>query len=133
MSKQPTADEQISEYAKQYHEGKISQSEFYKLSKQVKKPARESFRELWQASKYLIIVVIAIVLILILGGGLYRVNTGGDFIPNNSETEQERQSRLVRCADVWGKTPTGQEQQDPELKGVCSGFTEAEIEAVRLE
>lgn len=130
MSKKST-DDQYNEIVQSYHNGEISQKEMYRQTKEVKKPASESLKEIWQEGKYWIMGVLAVVLLLIIGGGIFRVATGGDFIPDNTETAEQRESRLYRCAEVYGTNPTYSQQIDGDDRDVCKGFTEQEIEAVK--
>lgn len=130
MSEKPSLDERLNDYAKQYHDGKISEKEFYRLAKQVKMPAKESLNEVWKEYKYWIIGVPLAAILLFVGGGIYRVSTGGEFFPKESATE--KQSRLERCAEVYNTNPTFAQRIDGEDAGVCKGFSQEEIErAVR--
>lgn len=73
------------------------------------------------------ISVVLILLALIAGALLYKWSTG---TPSN-ETAEERESRLHRCAEVYGTTPTFSERLEGDDHGVCSGFSEEEIESLR--
>lgn len=65
-------------------------------------------------------------ILLFVGGGFYRVSTGGEFIPK--ESASEKQSRLERCAEVYNTNPTFSQRLDGEDAAVCKGFTQEEIE-----
>ncbi len=132
MSSKST-DRQRDEIMQRYHNGEINQKEMYRQIKEVRKPLSESLKEIWQEGKYWIMGVLAVVALLIIGGGLFRVATGGDFIPDTTETAEQRESRLYRCAEVYGTNPTYSQQIDNDSRGVCKGFTEKEIEAVKLK
>jgi hypothetical protein len=96
-----------------------------------KKTTLESLKELWQDGKYWIIGVPAVIILIFVSGGIFRVATGGEFIPKNTETAEQRESRLYRCAEVYNTTPTHSQQIDGDDRGVCKGFTEQEIEVVK--
>lgn len=130
MSSKST-DDQNDEILQRYHKGEISQKEMYRQIKEVKKPLSESLKEIWQEGKYWIIGVLTVIAILVIGGGIFRLATGGDIVPNNNETAEQRESRLYRCAEVYGSNPTYSQQIDGDDRGVCKGFTEQEIEAVK--
>jgi len=130
MSSKST-DDQNNEILQRYQSGEISQKEMYRQIKEVKKPLSESLKEIWQEGKYWFIGIPVAIAVLVIGGGIFRVATGGDFIPDNSETTEQRQSRLYRCAEVYGTNPTYSQQIDGDDRGVCKGFTEQEIEAVK--
>ena len=130
MSSKST-DDQNDEILQRYHKGEISQKEMYRQIKEVKKPLSESLKEIWQEGKYWIIGVLTVIAILVIGGGIFRLATGGDIVPNNTETAEQRESRLYRCAEVYGSNPTYSQQIDGDDRGVCKGFTEQEIEAVK--
>ena len=130
MSRKST-DDQNDEILQRYQSGEISQKEMYRQIKEVKKPLSESLKEIWQEGKYWFIGVPVAIAALVIVGGIYRLATGGDFVPDNSETAEQRQSRLYRCAEVYGTNPTYSQQIDSDDRGVCKGFTEQEIEAVK--
>lgn len=130
MSKKST-DDQNDEILQRYHSGEISQKEMYRQIKEVKTPLSESIKEIWQEGKHWIIGVPAVIALLVIGGGIFRVTTGDEFLPDNTETAEQRESRLYRCAEAYGTNPTYSQQIDGDDKGVCKGFTEQEIEAVK--
>lgn len=89
--------------------------------------------EIWDEHGKTILIVAGILLALLVGGGLYRVSKGEPFW-GSPETDSERASRLVSCAEVDANPPTAVQQLDsPELSGVCSGFSRSEIEQTQAE
>ena len=84
-------------------------------------------KEIWQEYKLWIIGVPLAAILLFVGGGVYRVSTGGEFIPKENPTD--RAKRLSLCREYYKTTPTVSQQLDGDGAGVCSGFTTEEIEA----
>lgn len=50
------------------------------------------------------------------------------YLPTN-ETSTEREARFDRCLEVHGTTITHQARMEGEDAGICSGFSDEEIEA----
>ncbi len=84
-------------------------------------------KEMWNDYRTHILVTVCALTTIVLGGGIYRVSTGAPFW-GAQESKEEKQTRLIRCAEVSGSTPTLSEQNDGENRGVCSGFSKDEIE-----
>jgi hypothetical protein len=72
-----------------------------------------------------IVAVISVFLVLFIGGGLWRVSQGEPWF--KQESIEEREDRLNRCREVYNTTPSAWQAMSGEDAGVCSGFTEAEI------
>lgn len=84
-------------------------------------------QSIWDEFKWWIVGVPAAVTIVILIGGVWRVTHGRPFLYR--ESSQHRQNRLMRCAEVYGTMPTGQQRLSGDDAGVCSGFEQSEIQA----
>ena len=72
------------------------------------------------------IIIPAILVLIGTAGVVWRVTHNQAAFPK--ESSAERSSRLMRCLEVSGTTPTNQQILSGDEAGVCSGFSNQQIQ-----